>query len=33
MATATPTQEEKMALWPDYFSQAKQPETETIKEE
>ncbi|KAJ5158322.1 uncharacterized protein N7500_007973 [Penicillium coprophilum] len=32
MATATPSQDEKMALWPDYFSQPKQPQPETITE-
>ncbi|KAJ5826876.1 hypothetical protein N7447_003639 [Penicillium robsamsonii] len=32
MATATPSQDEKMALWPDYFSQPKQPQPGTIKE-
>jgi hypothetical protein len=33
MATATPSQAEKMALWPDYFSELKQPQTATIQEE
>lgn len=33
MATATPSQDEKMALWPDYFSEPKQTLTEpTIQE-
>lgn len=33
MATATPSQDEKMALWPDYFSEPKQTQTEpTIQE-
>ncbi|KAJ5181855.1 hypothetical protein N7449_012002 [Penicillium cf. viridicatum] len=33
MATATPSQDEKMALWPDYFSEPKPTQTEpTIQE-
>ncbi|KAJ5188367.1 hypothetical protein N7491_004692 [Penicillium cf. griseofulvum] len=32
MATATPSQDEKMALWPDYFSEPKQPQPATIEE-
>ncbi|KAJ5950568.1 uncharacterized protein N7479_008981 [Penicillium vulpinum] len=32
MAKATPSQDEKMTLWPDYFSQPKQPQPETITE-
>ncbi|KAJ5493920.1 hypothetical protein N7463_010007 [Penicillium fimorum] len=32
MATATPSQDEKMALWPDYFSQPKQHQPEIIRE-
>jgi hypothetical protein len=32
MATATPTRDEKMALWPDYFSEPKQHTEPTIQE-
>ncbi|KAJ5135420.1 uncharacterized protein N7515_004698 [Penicillium bovifimosum] len=32
IATATPSNEEKMALWPDYFSEPSQVQTSTIKE-
>ncbi|KAJ5257507.1 hypothetical protein N7524_009063 [Penicillium chrysogenum] len=32
MATATPTRDEKMALWPDYFSEPKQLSEPTIQE-
>ncbi|KGO46602.1 hypothetical protein PEX1_098430 [Penicillium expansum] len=32
MATATPSRDEKMALWPGYFSEPKQPHEPTIQE-
>lgn len=33
MATATPTRDEKMALWPDYFSEPVQTQIESTIQE